>query len=150
MSPQTLMLPTSGLTRNQRVSEAQSCSLVMWHLYQEAYSSTLKCLSVHFACVFFWQATDGFLIIGFTAFYTFKFYFTLCVWMGVLPECISVHQVCAWCLRRPEEDPGFPGTGVTVVSSHVGAWNWIPGLWKSRKFSTAEASLQPFYDLFWV
>lgn len=42
----------------------------------------------------------------------------MCV--GVLPASMSVHHMCAWFLRRPEESPGFPGVR-KVVSCPVGA-----------------------------
>lgn len=38
----------------------------------------------------------------------FNFYF---VWTGVMPMYISVYHMCAWSLRRPEEDVRSPGTG---------------------------------------
>lgn len=46
----------------------------------------------------------------FTFFSSFYFYFT---YMGILLTCMSVHHVCAQCLRRSEEGVGCPGTGVT-------------------------------------
>lgn len=32
---------------------------------------------------------------------------------GVLPLCLPIHHMHAWCPQRPEEDAGSPGTGVT-------------------------------------
>lgn len=38
----------------------------------------------------------------------------------VLPACMTLHCVCAWCLRSPEEGPGSPGARVNAaVSRHV-------------------------------
>lgn len=34
------------------------------------------------------------------------------MWMNVLPVCIFVHHVCAWCLQRSGEGLGLPGSGV--------------------------------------
>lgn len=31
---------------------------------------------------------------------------------GVLPACLSIHQVCVWCQRELKEGTGFSGTGV--------------------------------------
>lgn len=30
--------------------------------------------------------------------------------MDVLPACLSVYHLCAWCPQRPEEDIGFEVT----------------------------------------
>lgn len=36
--------------------------------------------------------------------------------------CISVHQVCAWCLKMSKEDAGFPRAGVRDgYRHHMGA-----------------------------
>lgn len=40
--------------------------------------------------------------------------------MSVLSACVYVHHVHTWCLRRLEEDPGRPGTG--VCGSPCGFW----------------------------
>lgn len=32
--------------------------------------------------------------------------------MDVLPTCVSVQNMCAWCLKRPEEGIKYPKTGV--------------------------------------
>jgi hypothetical protein len=32
--------------------------------------------------------------------------------MSVLPACMSMHCMCAWCSRRPEEGVRYPRTGV--------------------------------------
>lgn len=50
--------------------------------------------------------------------------------------------ICAWCMWRPEEDLGFPGTGVIrIVSLRVGAKNQT---WSSEqlKLLTYEPSVQ--------
>jgi hypothetical protein len=41
------------------------------------------------------------------------FWFFLSVCMDVLPACISVHHLYAWCPQKPEEGIIFPGTEVT-------------------------------------
>jgi hypothetical protein len=33
--------------------------------------------------------------------------------VGVLPTCMSMHHMYAWCLRSPEESISFAGPGVT-------------------------------------
>lgn len=43
--------------------------------------------------------------------------------MGVLPTCMSVYQLCAWCPWRLEEDIRSPGTEITVVSCYIDAGN---------------------------
>lgn len=35
------------------------------------------------------------------------------MYMGILPTHISLHHMCAWCACKPEEGPGFSGSGVT-------------------------------------
>ena len=47
-------------------------------------------------------------------FLVFKFYF---IHMDVLPACLSVYHLCAWCPQRPEEDIG--SLGFEVVSCRV-------------------------------
>ena len=39
--------------------------------------------------------------------------------VGILPACMSVHHVCAWCPCRLEDDIGFPGARITDVSHPV-------------------------------
>lgn len=36
----------------------------------------------------------------------------LCVWVGVLPACVSMCHMCAWHPQRLEEGIRFPQTGV--------------------------------------
>jgi hypothetical protein len=48
--------------------------------------------------------------------------------MDVLSACVSVHHMCAWCQRRPEE-----GIQVTVVGYCVGAGNLTQVRWESSK-----------------
>lgn len=33
--------------------------------------------------------------------------------MNILPACMDVYHMYAWCLWRPKEDVGIHGTGVT-------------------------------------
>lgn len=71
--------------------------------------------------VFLSKTTDGFLIIVFYSLLKIKIF--VCVWVFCLNECITVYHMHAWGLGRPEEDSVSPGTGVRVVSSHLGAQN---------------------------
>jgi hypothetical protein len=32
--------------------------------------------------------------------------------VSVLPECMSVHHICSWCLKSPEEGVGTSETGI--------------------------------------
>ena len=49
---------------------------------------------------------------NFIKLFEFIFYYYF-MGMGVLSACMSVHHVCAWCQRIPEEDVNLPGLGVT-------------------------------------
>lgn len=40
----------------------------------------------------------------------FKLFF-MCAF--VLPACMSVHSMCAWCSQRPDKGVRSPGAGVT-------------------------------------
>lgn len=43
--------------------------------------------------------------------------------MGVLPACVFVFLMYAWCMRNPEKSIGASGTVVTDhVSGLVGTW----------------------------
>lgn len=44
--------------------------------------------------------------------------------MCVLPECMSVYHIHAWCLKRAEEGIWSYGTGVIVMSHYVGPGRW--------------------------
>jgi hypothetical protein len=48
-----------------------------------------------------------------TSFMSFSFYYFICV--GGCFSCLYVcmYCTCGWCLERPEEEIGSPGTGVT-------------------------------------
>ena len=65
---------------------------------------------------------------------------------SVLPECMSVHHVCAWCQQRAEEGIRSPTTGVT------GGCYWVLGAIPSPSTRTArtltnEPSPQPLFSL---
>ena len=70
----------------------------------------------------------------FLIFYLFLFYF-MC--MNVLPACLSVHHMSAWCPGKPEEGIRFPRTGVTdgcktpSVCWELNRW-WGLDLWLLR------------------
>lgn len=76
-------------------------------------------------------------------FYTFKFY--VCGWV----LCLNVF-LCT--MYVPGAYGGHKRTlGPPELELQLLAVIWvlgIPGLWKRSKFSNAEPSLQPFYDLF--
>ena len=56
--------------------------------------------------------------------------------MSVLPECMYVHNMCAWCLWKSQEGFGSSGTEVKMtVNHHVGPGTQIQGLWKSSQYS---------------
>lgn len=64
--------------------------------------------------------------------------------MNILPACMSVYHMHAWCWQRPEEDIGSPWTGVTGrCELPCGFWVLNLGpLEEQPMFSTAELSLQ--------
>lgn len=39
---------------------------------------------------------------------------------------MSVHHLHAWCLRRPKESIGSPGTGVRALDATMWGWEWNP------------------------
>lgn len=60
--------------------------------------------------------------------------------MGVLPVCLSVHILHAWCLQRPEEGSGYPGTDAPMVVSHHVGPGPNPGLLEERAVETSPAA----------
>ena len=60
----------------------------------------------------------------------------------VLPKCMSVYQVCAWCLEGPEERVGVPRGRFTDGSELLcGSWESKPSLLEeSPVILTAEPS----------
>jgi hypothetical protein len=63
--------------------------------------------------------------------------------MFVLPACMSVHHMCAWCLRKPEDSD--PLEKVFTVSGEPSwrCWELNPGpLEEQPVLLTAEPSLQ--------
>lgn len=45
--------------------------------------------------------------------------------INILPACLSVHHLCAWCLRRTEEHINFLELeSWVVVSHHLSSGNW--------------------------
>lgn len=51
------------------------------------------------------------------------------MYVGALLASVYVCVPCVWCPQRPEEDAMTTGTGITVVSYHVGALSRDPLLW---------------------
>ena len=68
------------------------------------------------------------------------------MWRSVLPALISGYHIQASCLRRPEEDVGFPRTDITGGCEVPGAgWKLNPGPREEQAvLLTAEPSLQPY------
>lgn len=82
------------------------------------------------------ERLSGSLLQPFSIFY---FYFTC-----ILPSCVSIHHMHAWCWGVLEEGVGSPGSRVTVdYSSHVGAGNQTQVFCDSNKCSTAAPSIDP-------
>ena len=67
------------------------------------------------------------------------------MYMSVLSGCMYVHHMCAWCLRRPEEGVGSPGTGaMDGCELPCGCWELNRGpLQEQQGLFTAEPPLQP-------
>jgi hypothetical protein len=65
--------------------------------------------------------------------------------------CMSVHHLCAWHLRRLEEDVGFPGTGFTNSCEPLcGSENQTQVSWKSKQPVLLIADqAQKFIYLYW-
>jgi hypothetical protein len=76
-----------------------------------------------------------------TLFFTLNYYFLFILFyfmcLSVLPACMYVYYVCAWCPQRSEESIGSPGTGIIdgweLPSIGVGNRTWV--LCKSSKGS---------------
>lgn len=65
--------------------------------------------------------------------------------MGVLPACMLVFLMYAWCMRSPEKSIGASGTVVTDhVSCLMGAWWELnPSRLQEQPVLTPEPSLLP-------
>lgn len=69
--------------------------------------------------------------------------------MGVVPACMPVHYMCAWYLRRQEEDIRFLGTRVIdSCEHHVNAINQTQAFGEAATVLTAEPSFQPNFSPF--
>lgn len=79
----------------------------------------------------------------------YLFYF-MC--MDVWPACYAcVHHLCAWCMWRPEEGIGAPGTGVTGAACKppCGCWELSPGfLQEQQVLLTTKPAPQPPCQIF--
>ena len=66
--------------------------------------------------------------------------------LGVLPACISVHHMCAWCLQRQKRalDPLRLELQI-IVGCHVGTETWAPTLWRGAYACNCKAISQPLY-----
>lgn len=85
-------------------------------------------------------------IISFLEFPFFKdsFIFILSLYMNSLSAYMSVHHVCAWCLKRPEGGFRYPRTIVTdSCEHHVGGRNWTQVLGRSSSAPDCWATSPP-------
>ena len=57
--------------------------------------------------------------------------------MCVLPTSMSIHSIYSWCLRKPEEGVGVPGTGNT------GGCKPSCECWESKPGSSERAASAP-------
>lgn len=64
--------------------------------------------------------------------------------MGILFACMSVHHLCVWWPRRPEEAIGSPGTGVTDSCKPPSKLE-IKSRFDPASALTTDPSLQPHY-----
>ena len=76
-----------------------------------------------------------------------------CACMAVLPSCISVHHLCAWCPWKSKLGIRSPGTGVADgCEPPCGCWELNPVLCKSSQYSflIANQSVSPatFHDFY--
>lgn len=63
--------------------------------------------------------------------------------MGILTICMSLALYVSWCPRKREELIESSGTGVTVMSYHVGYWKFnLAPLEEESALLTAESALQ--------
>jgi hypothetical protein len=62
----------------------------------------------------------------------FKFYF---MYVGILPACMSMHHICAWCLQIIEDGLRPLELKLQMVVTTLWCWdlNWF--LWKSSQCS---------------
>lgn len=69
--------------------------------------------------------------------------------MSVLLACMFVSQVCAQCLRRPEDNVRSPETGIAdSCEQPYGCWELKMGLFgRTVNVFKAEQSLQPLHQI---
>ena len=93
----------------------------------------------------FWPRSWQYIKFWSNYFETFRFenyFFNVCfMHMGVLPACMSVYQVCAWSLKRPEESIGF------LLNKSDRQWqaaSWVLGIpiWSLCSSLLSQPSLQ--------
>lgn len=74
----------------------------------------------------------------------------MCV--SVLLACMFVSQVCAQCLRRPEDKVGSPETGIAdSCEQPYGCWELKMGFFgRAVNVFKAELSLQPLHQILLV
>lgn len=109
----------------ESVWEADSVKQVMWLPWTNGTR-----ISVKGVCFFIFN-------------YFFHFYLT-CV--DVLLTCKSVHLLYVWCLQRPEEGSGSPGTWITDVFEPSSGW-WNLNLGPLEEQLESQPFL--FVNLFW-
>ena len=58
--------------------------------------------------------------------------------MSILPACMCMHHVHAWCLQRPGQGVRSPGTGVMEgCKKQCGCWELNPDLLSSARATGA-------------
>ena len=68
--------------------------------------------------------------------------------MSVLPACMSVFYVGAWCLQRSEEGVRSSETG--VIDSYELRWELNPGPLQKQVLLTADSTFQPLVPYFFI
>lgn len=61
---------------------------------------------------------------------------------------MSVHQICAWCLLRSEENVGSLELELHSCELSHGCWDSNLGIPQKHVFLIAKLSLQPYKDFF--
>lgn len=84
---------------------------------------------------------------GTVSYTNFSFLFNYFIVMSLLPACLYVHCMCAWCPWSLEEVHGSPGTGSMMVMNHrvvTGKHTWL--YCKSSKHSNSWVNSPAFFN----
>lgn len=69
--------------------------------------------------------------------------------LSVLPPCMFVYHMHAWCQKRLEEEVEFLGVGITYSCEPLcGSWELNPSSLQEQMFLTAEPSHQSLELIF--